>query len=323
MTKKRFVLIGAAGYVATRHFRAIKENDGELVAALDISDSVGVLDSYFPECFFFTEMGRFDRFLVKYLQSGGIIDFLVVCSPNHMHDTHVRFGLRLGLNVICEKPVVLNPRNLKSLIESKNAQQQAVYNILQLRLHPSIIALKQRVDSTKKDEVFEVGLTYLTSRGHWYYASWKADIEKSGGIATNIGIHFFDMLIWIFGEVVESDVHVHSHDRAGGFLKLKRANVKWFLSIDHNLLPSEVRQDGKSTYRLLEVGDDKYHFSEGFEDLHNKSYQQILSGKGFDIEDALPSITIAQEIREDQPILDKSKCHELCLQPQRPHPFNY
>jgi len=321
MTTKRYALIGAAGFVAPRHFRAMKETGGQLVAALDVSDSVGILDSFFPECYFFTDMVRFDRFLVKCQQSNAAIDYLVVCTPNHMHDTHVRYGLRLGVDVICEKPVVLSPWNLKSLIESKNRGSNKVYNILQLRLHPSIVALKRKVEERSEGEVFDVYLTYLTSRGNWYYASWKGSTEKSGGIATNIGIHFFDMLIWIFGDVRENKVHLHTHDRAGGFLKLKRANVKWFLAIDHSLLPKDVISEKKRTHRMLEIDSEEYHFSEGFEDLHTTSYQEILSGSGFHIEEALPSIQLTHDIRNSQIVLNESNCHKLCLESPSNHPF--
>jgi len=232
---KIFALTGAAGYIAPRHMKAIKDTGNNLVAAFDPNDSVGIIDSYFPDADFFTEFERFDRHLEKLKRKGIKIDYVSVCSPNYLHDAHCRFGLRLGADVICEKPIVLNPWNIDALQEIERETGKNIYNILQLRLHPSVIELKKKVESAPKDKVFDIDLTYLTSRGKWYYTSWKGDLSKSGGIATNIGVHFYDMLMWIFGDVQQSSVHLHTHDRAAGYLELERARVKWFLSINYDV----------------------------------------------------------------------------------------
>ncbi|MEO8823269.1 MAG: Gfo/Idh/MocA family oxidoreductase, partial [Ginsengibacter sp.] len=250
---KNFALVGAAGYIAPRHMKAIKDTGNELIAALDKNDSVGILDSYFPKADFFTEFERFDRHIEKLKRKGIKTDFVSVCSPNYLHDAHIRFGLRIGANVICEKPVVLNPWNIDALAEIEKETGNKIFTILQLRLHPSIIALKAKIDSEKDNQMHEVNLDYITSRGHWYYASWKGDIQKSGGIATNIGVHFFDMLMWIFGDVKENTVIVHSKDTASGILKLEKANVKWRLSIDAKNLPDDVSAAGKRTFRTLNI----------------------------------------------------------------------
>jgi UDP-N-acetyl-2-amino-2-deoxyglucuronate dehydrogenase len=294
---KNFALIGAAGYIAPRHMKAIKDTGNNLIAALDKNDSVGILDSYFPEADFFTEFERFDRHIEKQKRKGIKTDFVSVCSPNYLHDSHIRFGLRVGANVICEKPVVLNPWNIDALEEIEKETGNKIFTILQLRLHPAIIALKEKVDLEKKDKKYLIDLDYITSRGHWYFSSWKGDIQKSGGIATNIGIHFFDMLIWIFGDVKESSVTKHSKDTAAGILELENASVNWRLSIDVNQLPTELKLAGKRTYRSLNIDRKSFEFSDGFTELHTKSYAEILAGNGFPISETRKAIELVHNIR--------------------------
>ncbi len=319
---KRFALIGAAGYVAPRHLQAIAETGNELVAALDPSDSVGILDRYFPEAAFFTEFERFDRHLEKLKRNGTPIDYLTICSPNYLHDAHIRFGLRHGADVICEKPIVLNPWNLTPLKEIENDTGQSIFCVLQLRLHPSVIALKKMVESAPSDKLWDIELTYITTRGNWYYASWKGDNQKSGGIATNIGIHFFDMLIWIFGKVLNQEVHVHSHDRAAGVLRLENGNVRWFLSINGDTLPSAIRNEGRLVYRSLKIDDEEFDFSQGFENLHTKSYQEIFSGQGFRIDTTKQGIDLVYQIRNSSLDSIKNDFHSFVKLPEGKHPFH-
>jgi UDP-N-acetyl-2-amino-2-deoxyglucuronate dehydrogenase len=319
---KDFALIGAAGFIAPRHLKAIKETGNKLVAALDKFDSVGIMDSYFPDASFFVEFERFDRHLEKLHRSGNPIDYLSICSPNYLHDSHIRFGLRHGANVICEKPLVLNPWNVEALDEIQRETGKKAYNILQLRLHPDILALKEKVQSSDPGKIFDFDLAYITSRGNWYYTSWKGDVQKSGGIATNIGIHFFDMLIWIFGNVKENIVHLHTHDRASGFLQLERARVRWFLSINEDTLPESVKAKGQRTYRSITMQGTEIEFSEGFTDLHTKSYQAILDGKGFNLTEALPSIELAHAIRTQKPVGVKGDYHPFVAKSTTPHPFS-
>lgn len=293
---RNFALIGAAGYIAPRHLKAIKETGNRLVAALDKHDNVGILDSYFPDCDFFTEFERFDRHLDKLRRQGIGIDFVTICTPNYLHDSHIRFALRHGADAICEKPLVLNPWNVDALAQIESETGKSVNTILQLRLHPSIIALRDRVRSTI-DKVYDVELTYITSRGHWYNISWKGDSSKSGGVATNIGIHFFDMLIWVFGPVQHSTVKSMTANSASGELRLERARVNWTLSIDYDEIPEAVRITGKRTYRTLKMEGEEIEFSDGFTDLHTKSYHEILKGNGFKLKDARPSIELAHQIR--------------------------
>jgi UDP-N-acetyl-2-amino-2-deoxyglucuronate dehydrogenase len=298
---KNFALIGAAGFVSPRHMKAIKETGNNLVAALDKHDNVGVLDSYFPNADFFTEFERFDRHLEKIKRKGQMVDYISICSPNYLHDSHIRFALRYGANAICEKPLVLNPWNVDALSELVQETGRNVYTILQLRLHPAIIALREKIQKTPSSKVYDVDLSYITSRGSWYQISWKGDILKSGGIATNIGVHFFDMLIWIFGEVKNSTVKSHTATKAEGFLQLERARVNWFLSIDVNDVPASFREKGARTFRSLKIENEEIEFSDGFTDLHTKSYQHILEGKGFGIKEAKPSITLVHQIRSNRP----------------------
>ena len=294
---KKFALIGAAGFVAPRHLKAIKETGSDLVAALDKHDNVGILDSYFPNADFFTEFERFDRHLDKLKRKGEKVDYISICSPNYLHDSHIRFALRAGANAICEKPLVLNPWNLDALEEIEKETGRRVYTILQLRLHPSIIALRDKIKNGPKDKLYEVDLRYITSRGNWYQSSWKGDNAKAGGIATNIGIHFFDMLIWIFGPVKKVEVSGLDDDHASGVLHLERANVTWFLSINYEHLPKEVREKGKRTFRTLSMEGIEIEFSEGFTDLHTKSYSEIIAGNGFGIAEARASIETVYAIR--------------------------
>ena len=318
---KDFALIGAAGFIAPRHLKAIKQTGNNLVAALDKVDSVGVIDSYFPATDFFVEYERFDRHIEKLARKGKPIDYLSICSPNYLHDSHIRFGLRHGATVICEKPLVLNPWNIEPLDQLQHETGKQVYNIFQLRLHPDIIRLKEKVENSDPSKIFDIDLAYITARGKWYYTSWKGDIIKSGGIATNIGIHFFDMLIWIFGKVTQNIVHVHTHDRAAGFLQLEKARVRWFLSIDENTLPLSIKEKGQRTYRSLTMENNEIEFSDGFADLHTKSYEAILSGNGFPLMEALPSIELVHNIRSQVPIGIKGDHHPFASLQLSTHPF--
>src|SRR6056297_1799025 len=275
-----FGLIGVAGYIAVRHLKAIKDTGNRLLATFDPHDSVGVIDSYFPESDFFKESERFDRHIDKLRRQGTKVDYLSICSPNFLHDAHIRLALRSNADAICEKPVVLNPWNIDALQEIENETGKNVFNVLQLRLHPSIKALKEKIDSLPDDTIHDIDLTYITSRGSWYYFSWKGDKSKSGGIATNIGVHFFDMLAWIFGDVKENIVH-HSDDMtAAGFLLLKKARVRWFLSLDYKALPEEIKKKGQRTYRSIKIDNEEIEFSGGFTDLHTRVYDEILKGNG-------------------------------------------
>lgn len=294
---KNFALIGAGGYIAPRHMKAIKDTGNNLIAALDKHDSVGILDSYFPSTDFFTEFERFDRHLEKLKRNGKKTDFVSVCSPNYLHDAHIRFGLRIGADVICEKPIVLNPWNIDALEEIEKETGHNVYTILQLRLHPAIIALKEKIDASPAGTKHEVDLQYITSRGHWYHTSWKGDLQKSGGIATNIGVHFFDMLIWIFGDVKENKVFEHTKVTASGKLELEKASVNWMLSIDAETLPADIKTAGKRTYRTLTINNQSIEFSDGFTELHTQSYQDIINGKGFRLGDTRKAIKTVHDIR--------------------------
>ena len=310
--KTCFALIGAAGYIAPRHMKAIKESGNDLVAAHDPMDSVGIIDSYFPNADFFIEPERFDRHLDKLKRSGNKkVDYVSICSPNYLHDAHIRMALRSGAHAICEKPLVLNPWNLEGLMELEKESNKRIYNILQLRHHKSIIDLKQKIDSLPKDKVHDIDLTYITSRGKWYHYSWKGNISKSGGVVTNIGIHFFDMLGWIFGNMKSNTLHLLTADKASGLLQLENANIRWYLSIDKNDLPIEATSNDLSTYRSISVDGDDFEFSGGFTDLHTESYKSILKGKGFGLDDARNSIEIAHLIRNQAITTNKSDAHPL------------
>jgi UDP-N-acetyl-2-amino-2-deoxyglucuronate dehydrogenase len=311
---ERFALIGAAGYIAPRHMKAIKETGNVLVAALDKCDSVGVLDSYFPDANFFTEFERFDRYVDKLRRKGQRIDYISICSPNYLHDAHIRFALRNDANAICEKPLVLNPWNLNALEEIERETGKKVYNILQLRVHPTIVSLKRRIEEEyrKKEQKYKIDLTYITSRGKWYFVSWKGDIQKSGGVATNIGIHFFDMLMWIFGELKHYEVHYSEPlKKMAGYVELEKAEVRWFLSVDSRDLPEVAVDEGKRTYRSITIDSNEVEFSGGFTDLHTVVYQEILDGKGFDMEDARPSIELVYRLRNIKPVGFNDRVHPL------------
>ncbi len=294
---KNFVLIGAGGYIAPRHMKAVKDTGNNLLAALDKHDSVGILDSYFPSADFFTEFERFDRHIEKLRREKILTNFVSVCSPNYLHDAHIRFGLRIGADVICEKPLVLNPWNIDALLEIEKETGHRVNTILQLRMHPVIIALREKIQSGGEGKKYTVNLKYITSRGHWYHTSWKGDLQKSGGIATNIGVHFFDMLIWIFGDVKYNVVYEHGRETASGKLELERATVDWFLSIDAGTLPEDVKNAGKRTFRSLTVDGEEIEFSEGFTELHTRSYEAILEGKGFSLQENMKVISLVHDIR--------------------------
>lgn len=294
---KNFAIIGVAGYIAPRHLQAIRDTQNNLIAALDKSDTVGVMDSYFPNSDFFTEFERFDRHLDKLKRQGKAVDYVSICSPNYLHDSHIRFALRHGADAICEKPLVLNPWNVDALAEIEKETGKRVHTILQLRLHPAIINLRNQILNGPKDKIYDVKLSYITSRGNWYHISWKGDESKSGGIATNIGIHFFDMLIWVFGAVKKVDVNQLTPDTAGGYLELERANVTWHLSIDSKNLPKDCLEKGKRTFRSLSMEGREIEFSDGFTDLHTLSYSSILKGSGFGLQDTKPAIELAYRIR--------------------------
>lgn len=313
---KKFGLIGVGGYVAPKHLKAIKDTKNILVCALDPRDSVGILDSYFPQANFFTEFERFDRHIDKLRRKNEGLAYLCICSPNYLHDSHIRFSLRNGANAICEKPLVLNPWNIEGLKALEKESGKKVYNILQLRLHPNIIALKNRVQKEldqAPDKIYDLTLTYITSRGQWYFASWKSDESKSGGIATNIGIHFFDMLHFIFGEAQVSRIHIYRPDCASGYLELKHARVQWFLSVNFNHLPKQAQIDNKRTYRSIIIDDEEIEFSEGFEHLHTLSYAHILEGKGFGLDVVKDCVEIAFNIRNTPPIGLTNDYHPFCV----------
>ena len=320
---KNFALIGAGGYIAPRHLKAIKDTGNRLVAALDKSDSVGIIDSYFPDADFFTEFERFDRHIDKLQRKneGKEVHYVSICSPNYLHDAHVRFALRNDVDAICEKPLVLNPWNLDGLEEMERLTGKKVYTVLQLRLHPNIIKIKDQIEkelSKNPEKKWDVNLIYITSRGKWYFISWKGNMEKSGGVATNIGIHFFDMLMWIFGEVEHQEVHYSEPLRKmAGFIELKHADVKWFLSVDGNDLPDEIKQKGQRTYSSITYDNKEIKFSGGFTDLHTEVYKDILSGGGFGIEEARPSIELVYKIRNIKPIGFNENTHPLAQEKLR------
>jgi len=294
---KNFILIGAAGYIAPRHMKAIKETDNNLIAAYDPYDGVGIMDSHFPNAHFFTEFERFDRHIEKLKRSGTKIDYVSICSPNYLHDSHIRYGLRIGADVICEKPLVLNPWNVDALIELEEEYNNKVHTILQLRHHEAILELKDKIANGQADKVYDIDLTYITSRGNWYYTSWKGDESKSGGIASNIGVHFFDMLQWIFGPMQSFSVNEKTKDTNSGTLQLKQANVNWYLSINSNNLPDQAKKENLTTFRTLSIEGESIEYSKGFTDLHTVSYQKMLQGFGYGLKDAKNSIEIVSQIR--------------------------
>lgn len=307
---KNFALIGAAGYIAPRHMRAIKETGNKLVAALDPFDSVGIIDSFFPEADFFIETERFDRHIDKLRRKNeNKIDYISICSPNYLHDAHIRLALRNQADAICEKPLLLNPWNIEGLVDIEKESGKKIHNILQLRQHPVIIDLKNKFDKLPNDKKHNINLTYITSRGKWYYYSWKGEEAKSGGIVTNIGIHFFDMLTWIFGKAQSSHLHLMQPNKASGLLELEKANVSWYLSLDNNDLPKNAIDNNLSTFRSITIDDEEIEFSGGFTDLHTLSYKNILAGNGYGIEDARSSIEIAHTIRNQELSRDRFDLH--------------
>ena len=312
---KNFAITGVAGYIAPRHLQAIKDTGNQLVAAVDPNDSVGILDKYFPDVSFFTEFERFDRHLEKLRREKGQekVDYLAICSPNNLHDAHIRLALRVGANAICEKPLVLNPWNLDALQELERESSARVFTVLQLRVHPALMELKQKLSNEKSKKKHEVVLSYITSRGLWYYFSWKGMIEKSGGIATNIGIHFFDFLIWLFGDAQSCVLHIKDNKRMAGFIELQDATVKWFLSTDRSDLPVEASNKGVPTFRSISVDGEEIQFSEGFTDLHTRVYEETLKGNGFGIEDARPSIILVQKLRSASVIENKENIHPFAI----------
>lgn len=308
---KKFAIIGTGGYIAPRHLKAIKETGNKLIVAMDINDSVGIMDSHFPEAEFFTEFEEFEAFVEDQKMKGNKLDYISICSPNYLHSPHMKFALKNGINVICEKPLVLNSKDLDILAEYEKKYDAKVNSILQLRLHPSIIALRNKVKSSPANKIFDVDLTYLTSRGKWYLKSWKGLDQKSGGVATNIGVHFYDMLHFIFGKVVKNEVHYRDEQTASGYLEYERARVRWFLSIDANNLPENAIQGEKLTYRSITIEGEELEFSGGFTDLHTQNYQQILAGNGYGIEENRVAIETVEVIRS-LPIIDN---------PTNPHPL--
>lgn len=315
-TGKNFALIGAAGYIAPQHMKAIKDTGNVLVATLDRSDSVGIMDSFFYDVAFFTEFERFDRHAEKLRRQAEEkrLHYVSICSPNYLHDAHIRFALRIGADAICEKPLVLNPWNLDALEEFEEETHKRIYTILQLRLHPAILALRDKVHAPGTSHPYAIDLTYIASRGNWYAASWKGDPAKSGGIAVNIGIHFFDALLWIFGPVQKLEVHHADPRRMAGFLEFEQARVRWFLSVDHRDVPDKIRRQGKATFRSITIDGEELEFSGGFTDLHTKMYREILSGRGQGIADARPSIDLVYRLR-NAPVTDnRPACRHPLLQ---------
>jgi len=316
MDSKNFALIGASGYIAPRHMKAIKETGNELVGAFDPYDGIGIMDSNFPQADFFTELERFEDFITSWDRNNDHkIEYISIASPNYLHKSHIRLALQSGADAICEKPLVLNPEDIKELKIVEKETGKKVYNILQLRLHTSIIELKEKVQKElleNPEKVYDIDLTYLTSRGKWYFESWKGKEAKSGGIASNIGVHFYDMLTWIFGEVSENVVHVKTPDCNAGSFRLKHATVRWFLSVNYDYIPEEVKASGQRTYRSITVDGEEIEFSGGFTDLHTRSYEEILKGNGFGLDEAYDSISTVSTIRNLDPIGLKGDFHPFC-----------
>ena len=310
-----FALIGASGYIAPRHMKAIKETGNNLLAAVDPSDSVGIIDSFFPKAHFFTEFERFDRHIEKLKYENSInLDYVSICSPNYLHDAHIRFALRSGADAICEKPLVLNPWNIDKLEKVEEKTGKKIFNVLQLRVHPSIIALRKKVLTQHNDTKHKVELTYITSRGNWYNSSWKGDESKSGGVATNIGVHFFDMLGWLFGKIQTNQVYLREQNSASGYLEFENARVKWFLSTDSEQLPEYIKKNNQTTFRSIKIDDNELEFSGGFTNLHNLVYKDIINGKGYGLAEARTAIEIVENIRTSQKITgNKDYCHPLAL----------
>jgi UDP-N-acetyl-2-amino-2-deoxyglucuronate dehydrogenase len=311
---KNFALLGVGGYIAPRHLQAIKDVGGSLLCASDPNDSVGVLDRYFFETRYFREFERFDRHVEKLRRrkTEERIHYVSICSPNYLHDAHIRFALRVGAHAICEKPMVINPWNLEPLAELEKEQARRIYAILQLRVHPTLVALRERLlaEAATKGGKREVVLTYVTSRGQWYLNSWKGDLSRSGGIASNIGIHFFDLLLWLFGRAEGFEVHASTPQRMAGYLELERATVRWLLSIDRHDLPFQAVPGGPTTFRSITVDGAELEFSDGFGDLHTRLYKEIVEGRGFGIEEARPAIALTHGLRNATPVGVTGRAHE-------------
>lgn len=308
---KNFAIIGVAGFIAPKHLKAIKETGNNLLAAVDKHDAVGIMDNHFPDANFFTEIERFDRFLEKQRRdsSGKPVEFVSVCTPNYLHDSHCRLALRVGANAICEKPLVINPWNLDQLRDLEHEYGKKVYSVLQLRLHPDLIRLKKEMDETTDGHRRDICLTYITRRGKWYHQSWKGNHDRSGGVAMNIGVHFFDFLSWIYGRPNRSFLHLDQPARMSGVLELEKARVRWFLSVDANDLPSEVKEKGGHAYRSITVDGEEIDLSTGFTDLHTEVYRDILSGGGFGIADSQPAIELVYQIRSSSVVSPNGLCH--------------
>ncbi len=314
-TRRNFALIGASGYIAPRHMKAIKETDNNLVVAMDPYDGIGIMDSHFPQADFFTEFERFDHFVSQVKGTDRAVDIVSICTPNYLHLPHMSWALRHGADAICEKPLVLNPEDIDTLKKIENETGNRIYNILQLRLHSSIVALKEKISkeiAENPDKIYEIDLTYLTSRGKWYFESWKGDPNKSGQLASNIGVHFYDMLSWIFGEVEENIVHLKTADASAGYFRLKNARVRWFLSVNYDYIPETIKSTGLRTYRSITVDGDEIEFSGGFTDLHTRSYEEILAGNGFGLDEARNSIDIVSTIRAAEPVGLVGAYHPFC-----------
>jgi UDP-N-acetyl-2-amino-2-deoxyglucuronate dehydrogenase len=301
-TPRNFGIIGVAGYIAVKHLHAIKETGNNLLASLDKFDSVGRIDSYFPKSDFFVEFERFDRHFDKLKRTGTRIDYVSICSPNYLHDSHIRFALRNQAEAICEKPIVLNPWNIDALQEIEKETGHRIYTVLQLRLHPKIVELREKIHNGPKGKIYNIDISYITSRGNWYSISGKGDLQKSGGVATNIGIHFFDMIGWIFGNTKKIIVHLSEPHKAAGYLELENARVRWFLSLDYDDIPAVVKKSGQRTFRSIIVDGEEIEFSEGFADLHTQTYKEILAGRGFGLKDARQSVETAYTIRNSKPV---------------------
>ncbi len=310
---KRFALIGAAGYIADRHMKAIKETGNQLICATDRFDVMGRIDSYFPDAEFFLEHENFDKYMDDLSMQGNPIDFVSICTPNYMHPSHIRFALRNGANAICEKPLVIYPEDMHIIKDIEAETGKRVFTVLQLRYHQTILDLKKKIDEGEPGKIYDIDLSYITTRGNWYFKSWKGDIKKSGGVATNIGIHFFDMLTWIFGDVKENIVHAYEANKAAGFLQLEKARVRWFLSLDADDLPEYATSRGMRTFRSIAVDGDEVEFSGGFTDLHTVTYQNILNGNGFGIDDARESIILTDVVRNTKPIGLKGDYHPFLV----------
>jgi UDP-N-acetyl-2-amino-2-deoxyglucuronate dehydrogenase len=314
---KRFALVGAAGYIAPRHMKAIRDTGNNLVAAMDVNDSVGILDSHFPDAHFFTDFELFDAHVNAERRAGSALDYVSIASPNFLHSAHMQWALRSGADAICEKPLVLNPDQIDELKTVETETGRKIHTILQLRLHPAILALRDRVAQMPQNQKVDVDLTYITSRGNWYLKSWKGAPEKSGGIATNIGVHFFDMLHFVYGGLQSSELHMVSLAKAAGFLEYERARVRWFLSIDVDDVPVAERAKGRRTWRALVADGADIEFSDGFTDLHTRIYEEILAGRGYGVEANRAAIETVAGLRGVAPVAGGDRVHPFARGPEQ------